>query len=278
MKTMKQWTHLYPSVAGQVLLAKTLVVSLAQYLMTVNGISSKNLTTMERNIRCFIWNGKKGQLVWERAILPVQEGGISAPSVKIRYKSIKVGWLKRWWHPAPDRPDWAEVATHLSDSFAGHLWQANELVYQSTHQKIERNSVREWIGQTWPVRTWSEQLPTSLKEMIQTAQKYNASISVMRAPQDLRLTMPAFHHPFAKNRNLKTKSRMMKCLQDVHKVRTVRDLITVATADQAECENNRNGKHGCKDKAKELLNQVWDNWNLNKETPQRHNLWHPHEE
>ena len=51
MKTMKQWTHLYPSVAGWVLLAKTLVVSLAQYLMTVNGILNKNLTTMERNIR-----------------------------------------------------------------------------------------------------------------------------------------------------------------------------------------------------------------------------------
>ena len=260
MKTMKRWTHLYPSVAGRVLLAKTLVVSLAQYLMTVNGISSKNLTTMERNIRRFIWNGKKGQLAWERAILPVQEGGISAPSVKIRYESIKVGWLKRWWRPAPDRPDWAEVA--------------NELVYQSAHQKIERNSVREWIGQTWPVRTRSEQLPTSLKEMIQTAQKYNASISVMRAPRDLRLTMPAFHHPYAKNRNLNTKSRTMKCLQDVHKVKTVGDLITVATADQAECENNRNGKHGCKDKAKELLNRVRDNWNPNKETPQRHNLWH----
>ena len=127
MKTMKRWTHLYPSVAGRVLLAKTLVVSLAQYLMTVNGISNKNLTTMERNIRRFIWNGKKGQLAWERAILPVQEGGISAPSVKIRYESIKVGWLKRWWRPAPNRPDWAEVA--------------NELIYQSAHQKIERNTV-----------------------------------------------------------------------------------------------------------------------------------------
>ena len=170
MKTMKRWTHLYPLVAGQVLLAKTLVVSLAQYLMMVNRILSKNLTTMERNIRRFIWNGKKGQLAWERAILPVQEGGISTPSVKIRYKLIKVGWLKRWWHPAPDRPDWAEVA--------------NELVYQSAHQKIEQNSVREWIGQTWPVRTQSEQLLTSLKEMIQMAQKYNALISVMRAPQD----------------------------------------------------------------------------------------------
>ncbi len=74
MKTMKHWNHLYPSVAGQVMIAKMLVVSLAQYLMMVNGISNKNLTTMEKNIRCFIWKGKKGQLAWERAILPVKKG------------------------------------------------------------------------------------------------------------------------------------------------------------------------------------------------------------
>ncbi len=35
------------------MIAKTLVVSLAQYLMTVNGISTKNLLTMEKNIRKF---------------------------------------------------------------------------------------------------------------------------------------------------------------------------------------------------------------------------------
>ena len=34
-KTTNRWTHLYLSVAGRVLLAKTLVISLAQYFMTV---------------------------------------------------------------------------------------------------------------------------------------------------------------------------------------------------------------------------------------------------
>ena len=260
-KTMKRWSHLYPSVAGRVLLLKTLVVSLAQYLMTVNGISNKNLTTMEKSIRQFIWGRKKGQLAWERAILPVKDGGVSAPSIKIRYESIKVGWLKRWWRPAPDRPDWAEVA--------------NELVYQSTHQKIECTLVSKWIGQTWLARTRLDQLPSSLKEMIQAAQKYNVTISVLRAPRDLRLSMPAFHHPFAKNRNLCTKSRAMKCLKEVHKVRTIGDLITMTEdADQAACRIDRRGRNACKEKARDLLNRVQDKWNLNRETPQRHDLWH----
>jgi hypothetical protein len=192
MKTMNRWAPLYPSVAGRVLLTKTLVLSLAQYLMTVNGISRQTLETMDKNIRNFIWNGKKGQLAWKRAILPVSEGGISAPSAKIRYETIKVGWLKKWWHPGPDRPDWAEVA--------------NELVYQGADQKpnIMRNTVEEWISQTWPIKIRSNKIPYSLREMIEAAQKYNARISVTRATADLRLNMPAFHHPFAKNRNLCT--------------------------------------------------------------------------
>jgi len=245
------------------MIAKTLVVSLAQYLMTVNRISNKNLTTMEKNIRRFIWSGKKGQLAWERAILPLREGGISAPSVKIRYEAIKVGWLKRWWRPEPDRPDWAEVA--------------NELTFQNARQKpkIERNAVREWITQTWPVRTRSDQLLTSMKEMIETAQKYNMSISVMRAPRNLRLNMPAFHHPFAKNRNLRTMSTTMKCLQENHEAKTIEDLIRISvTADQTPCRGNRHRNNDCRNKARELLNRVRDTWNPNKETPQRHNLWH----
>jgi len=232
MKTMKRWNCLYPSVNGRVMIAKTLVVSLAQYLMTVNGISNKNLMTMEKNIRRFIWNGKKGQLAWERAILPVKEGGINAPSMKIRYESIKVRWLKRWWHPEPDRLDWAEVA--------------NELTYQNAHQtqKPARNIVREWISQTWLVKTRTDQLLQSLRELIETAQKYNATISVMRAPRDLRLNMPAFHHPHAKNRNLRSNSRAMKCLRDTHKAKTVNNLIKITTAvDQTPCRNNVHGSN-----------------------------------
>jgi len=213
--------------------------------------------TMEKSIRKFIWNGKKGQLAWDRAILPVKEGGISAPSMKIRYETIKVGWLKRWWQTEPDRPDWAEVA--------------NKLIFQSANQKpiVTRNTVKEWIYQTWPIKTHSEKLPKSLKEMIGTAQKYNATISVMRATQELKMGMPAFHHPFAKNRNLRTASKAMKCLQDDQKVKTVKDLIRISSnTGPLACENNRPTHHNCKTKAKELLKRISNAWNPNKESPQ----------
>ena len=60
--TMKLCSLSYPSVAGRVLIAKALVVSLAYYLMTVNGITYKHLMTMERNVRKLIWNNRKGQI------------------------------------------------------------------------------------------------------------------------------------------------------------------------------------------------------------------------
>jgi hypothetical protein len=96
LKIMKLWSRQYPSTLGRVLIAKALVISIAYYLMTVNSIPRKYLETMDRNIRNFIWNGRKGQMAWARATLPTSEGGIGAPNVKIRYEAIKIACLRRW--------------------------------------------------------------------------------------------------------------------------------------------------------------------------------------
>ena len=67
----------------------------------------------------------------------------------------------------------------------------------------------------------------------------------------------------------------MICLQDNHEAKTIGDLINISSAaDQTPCRGNRNGNDDCRKKARELLNRVNDVWNPNKETPQRHNLWH----
>jgi len=92
--TMKLWSLLYPLIAGRVLIVKALVISLVYYLMTVNRISCTALMAMEKSICSFIWSSQRGQMAWERVILPISKGGIGAPSVKLRYKAIKVGWLK----------------------------------------------------------------------------------------------------------------------------------------------------------------------------------------
>ena len=195
-----------------------------------------------------------------------KKGEINVPSVKIKYEAIKLGWLKRWWCPEPNRLEWA--------------WITNEIAIQSTHNtpKLAKPMITEWISQTWPVKTCSNCLPESLKEMIEAAKKYNATISVMRAPLNLHLKMPAFHHPFAKNRNLQHNSKTMKCLQENHKVRTIKDLVKMTIENEPNLEINCTGRkprgNNCKNKAQELLTQINKSWNPNQETPRRHNLWH----
>jgi len=104
---------------------------------------------------------------------------IGAPSVKLRYKAIKVGWLNRWWRPEPDRPEWA--------------WVANDLMFQCAKQqpKFGRTTLSEWIGQSWQVENKLELLPTLLKEMAKAVQKYKETISGMRASANQPLEMPA---------------------------------------------------------------------------------------
>ena len=69
----------------------------------------------------------------------------------------------------------------------------------------------------------------------------------------------------------------MSCLQNTHKAKTVADLIRISSVEAPIACNgngNRSGNLGCREKAKELINRIRDEWHPNKETPQRHNLWH----
>jgi len=190
-RTMKQWSLIYPSIAGHVLITKALVISLTYYLMTVNGISRNTLMAMEKRYPVL-------HLEW-----PERSDGMgqSYPTrigrrhrctkLRLRYEAIRVGWLNRWLRPEPDRPKWA--------------WVTNDLLFQCAKQKprVERPSVGEWICQSWQIKNRSETLPFSLRELINPAQKYNATISRMRASADQRLGMPAFYHPYVQNKTFK---------------------------------------------------------------------------
>jgi len=127
-------------------------------------------------------------------------------------------------------------------------------------------------------KTRSGLLPLSLREMINAAQKYNTTISGMRASMDQRLNIPAFYHPYVKNRNLQNISKVMKCLQHNHNAKTVRDLLQIVTMNERgpviACPLRNLSKKKCGEKATELLNRINDKWNPGRETPKRHNLWH----
>jgi hypothetical protein len=177
-----------------------------------------------------------------------------------------IGFVDGTWQPK--YPGGSSTSPHRH-RFTVHF--LDDLMRGSWHKDRPAMSVREWICQSWPIRTRSEQLPSSLKEMISAAQKCNATISVMRASSEHRLEMPAFCHPFAKNKNLQNNSRTMKCLQNNHGVKTVGDLIQISTmavhAPANACPLRYAGGNNCCEKATELLNRIEGRWNPKRETP-----------
>ena len=72
------------------------------------------------------WQGKSNPTF-------LKEDRVGVPSIKIRYGTIKVGWLKKMGPPEPDRPDCA--------------WVANEFEFQSAQQKptLAPPTVKKWV-------------------------------------------------------------------------------------------------------------------------------------
>jgi ribonuclease HI len=138
--------------------------------------------------------------------------------------------------------------------------------------------VVEWICQSWPIKVKSEMMTNSLREMVGAARKYNTQLSSMRVPLKLRLDMPAFYHPFTRSHRLQVNSKVMECLRGTHRVRQVRDLVKLADGVQLDdltgCTSKKPRGESCQAKAKELINRLPPSWNPNKETPQKHGLWH----
>jgi ribonuclease HI/exonuclease III len=263
MKIMKMWSSSHPSVLARVRIAKSLVVSRALYLMTVNGIPKEYLETIDRNVRHFIWSGKKGPIAWERAIKSKREGGIGAPSIKLIYEATKIVWLRRWLIPGEARPKWA--------------FAANEIIANArqNNPKVDENCITEWEEQRWNSKLNVEQMPNSLREMIKAAKRYNLKISVLRAPIALKLSMPAFFHPGSEN-NRKNNTRRAKCLRNNHAVNTINDLVTFAldkenNEEEYECELKT---ERCRQYAKELLRNLTNVWNPLTTTPTKNKLYH----
>jgi exonuclease III/ribonuclease HI len=263
LKIMNAWAKSHPSLLARARIAKALVVSKALYLITVNGIANDQLNEMEKNIRSFIWLGKKGNIAWERAIKHKNEGGLGAPSVKILYETTKVMWIKRWMTPEEHRPKWA--------------WVANEILRgaRTTSPPTDENAITEWAEQKWRSKINVEQIPKSLREMIRTTKKYNLKLSVVRAPMSLKLEMPAFSHPARKSNN-KENTKRSKCLRENHGIRKIQDMALFAenldeNEEEEECPL---GTEKCREYAKRLLHELGGIWNPLSESPISNKMYH----
>jgi hypothetical protein len=245
---------------------KALIVSRALYLMTVNGIPNEHLKTMEKNIRSFIWLGKRGTIAWNRAIQSKREGGIGAPSLTILYEATKIMWLKRWMTADKERPKWT--------------WAVNEILVgaRASAPTVDPSVITEWVEQKWKSKINIDDIPQSLRNLIRAAKRYNLKISVLRAPMELKLQMPAFSHP-GRLTNRRENTNRSKCLRTNHAIILTGDLAQFANGpypeeDEPECPL---GTNECRNYARSLLNSLGDVWNPYSRSPVNQRNYHtPH--
>jgi hypothetical protein len=73
------------------------VQSQAIFLATVNGMPKDILKMMQKNMKDFLWDGrKKRYLPWTDIMASRSEGGLNIPDMKVRTDAIQIMWLKKF--------------------------------------------------------------------------------------------------------------------------------------------------------------------------------------
>jgi len=257
---LEKWGKMRPSYRGKELILKALVQSRALFLATVNGMPKETEKKMQKEMKLFLWNGKRGKVSWKEATRRRTEGGLGMPDMKARNEAIQIIWLQKYLTPGNKRPRWAFIVDRIL---------AKNAVKKPI---VDENSKISWIMQTWheSEASWSK-IPNEIKEMLKVARKYNAGIDVINVSLKTKKEMPIWHH-IAATDNYGWNKKAARTLRNNHKVKTVGDITNIINTPNNNwgCVNH----HKCIDMANTLLGKVTAKFNPNKENPNKDNLDH----
>ncbi|KAI6128057.1 hypothetical protein EDD17DRAFT_1473331, partial [Pisolithus thermaeus] len=210
----------------------------ALYLATINNMPHNIELEMSNLIKTFLWNDKQRGLIDKcYTYAPTNKGGLNMPNIKARLEAIRIVWLKKYL-TNEKRPAWAYVADNIL---------RNNI---TPKPKTEPKSCISWALQSWHESAKKEtKIPKQIKEMLQTARKYNLGLDSCQLSIPTLKKLPIWHHLAAENNYLWNK-KSSKCLRDNHGVRTVNHLLTVPIA--PACNNPQT----CQKMADILLNRL----------------------
>jgi ribonuclease HI/exonuclease III len=226
---MELWQRMHPSLKGKEILLKTLIQSKAVFLATVNGMPKDIEDRMQRNMKDFLWEGKKKGLVrWETAITDKKEGGLGIPDLRSRLEAIEIMHLKKYLAPKNKRPKWA--------------WIVDEILFLNITPKpmIENESKISWILQTWHESMGAEaNISDRIREMLKIGRKYNIGLDALKLSKETKLELPIWHHLAVTNNHLWNKKGGRQLRQN-HNVKTVNDLIEIVKSNSigTRCNNH----------------------------------------
>jgi len=98
---------------GKELIMKALIQSRALYLATANKMPKSIAQRMTRQIKSFMWEGKRPVINWIDATQPRDNKGLNLPDIEARLEVIQIMWLKKYLAPRTKRPIWAFVTDQL---------------------------------------------------------------------------------------------------------------------------------------------------------------------
>ena len=254
---MDTWEKSRLSYRGKELILKALVQSRALFLATVNGMPKETQEKMQKQMRSFLWEGKRGKISWNKATKNRDEGGLGIPDIKIRTEAIQIMWMKQFLKDK--RPKWA----YVTDRIIAKNITRTPIVTEDNHIN--------WITQSWheSEASWSK-IPPYIREMLQVARKYNIGIEAIKISKKTKEQLPIWHH-IASLDNYGWNKKAAKCLRKNHNIQTIKDLTNeIEIPDQKACQTTVR----CQEMAQTLLNKIAPKYNPMNTTPRKDNLDH----
>ena len=137
-KTLTLWKQRSLSLKGRVIVANQLAMSKLSYLARLapcpgslasphrrrSPMSSNYLRQIHDAVCDFLWNGKQARIDFNVLCLPVSLGGLNAPHVERKLRSLRLTWLQQLFSPSvPGK--WRIFMSHFLDRYNNLLLAEN---------------------------------------------------------------------------------------------------------------------------------------------------------
>ncbi|KAJ1176884.1 hypothetical protein NDU88_002151, partial [Pleurodeles waltl] len=103
---VKLWASLPLSLTGRIALTKMIVLPKFLYLF-VNipiPLTSHFFATLRSCLVALVWAGGQARVAWDTLALPLRQGGLGAPDMKLYTLCAQAQFLHFWTHPVPFQP------------------------------------------------------------------------------------------------------------------------------------------------------------------------------
>ncbi len=219
MDVMARWLNGHATLQGKKHVIQMIVGGMTQFLTTVQRMPDTIVKRLNKIIRNYLWDDRHNTPVGMKHVyLPVEEGGLGILDLVSRNEAIDIMWLKTYLEQGVDRPLWAYLA---DDILANH-------VPKDCKPRLAELRHNPFL-QKWKPKLRG--LPDELKCMLSVAKKYGVRLEGLAFSRTILSAMPMWDHIYAdkiKLGRLSVPSKLLTCLQQAHKARTVADFMRLA--------------------------------------------------